>query len=131
MQRRLHRSHSGDASRPPGSDGRAVAAQIAGANDGRCLDARPGDGDSHVFNSPRPCQAAASGTAAIDVGALPNGGQVEVWEMNQPDLKATHTSNDDRKVRPATRTVSPSQQGGSMSYTFPAHSLTILRLTLQ
>ena len=51
--------------------------------------------------------------------------------MNHPDLKATHTYNDDRKIRPVTRSVTPALQNGAFSYTFPAHSLTILQLTLQ
>jgi alpha-N-arabinofuranosidase len=54
-----------------------------------------------------------------------------VWELNHPDLKATHTFGDDRKVRPATRNLSLALDGSSFTYTFPAHSLTILRLKLQ
>jgi alpha-L-arabinofuranosidase len=57
--------------------------------------------------------------------------QVAVWEMNHPDLKATHTFGDDRKVRPVTRTVTVTPRGGRFDYTFPAHSLTILRMTLR
>ena len=57
-------------------------------------------------------------------------GRVAVWEMNHPDLKATHTFGDDRKVRPATRTVDVSVQDDGFVYTFPAHSLTILKMTL-
>ena len=57
-------------------------------------------------------------------------GRVAVWEMNHPDLKATHTFGDDRKVRPATRTVDVTVQDGGFVYTFPAHSLTILKVTL-
>ena len=52
----------------------------------------------------------------------------EVWELNHPDLKATHTFGDDRKVRPATRKVTLPLSGGAFTYTFPKHSLTILRL---
>ncbi|MDP2998508.1 MAG: alpha-L-arabinofuranosidase C-terminal domain-containing protein [Bryobacterales bacterium] len=58
-------------------------------------------------------------------------GQLEVWEMNHPDLKATHTFGDDRKVRPATRTQSVSIANNGFSYTFPKHSLTILRLKVR
>jgi alpha-N-arabinofuranosidase len=54
-----------------------------------------------------------------------------VWELNHPDLKATHTFGDDRKIRPVTRNLSLALDGNSFSYTFPAHSLTILRLKLQ
>jgi alpha-N-arabinofuranosidase len=57
--------------------------------------------------------------------------EVGVWEMNHPDLKATHSFGDDKKVRPATRTFSASIENKGFSYTFPAHSLTILRLRLK
>jgi alpha-N-arabinofuranosidase len=54
----------------------------------------------------------------------------EVWEMNHPDLKATHTFGSDTKVRPVTRTVTLKLEGGQPVYTFPRHSLTILKLKL-
>ena len=57
--------------------------------------------------------------------------EVGVWEMNHPNLKATHTFGDDQKVRPVTRTFSTAPQNDGFSYTFPAHSLTILRLRLK
>ncbi|MGH9802177.1 MAG: alpha-L-arabinofuranosidase C-terminal domain-containing protein, partial [Blastocatellia bacterium] len=57
--------------------------------------------------------------------------EVGVWEMNHPDLKAAHTFGDDKKVRPATRTVAASVENNGFNYTFPAHSLTILRLKLK
>src|SRR2546425_5492233 len=57
--------------------------------------------------------------------------EVGVWEMNHADLKATHTFGDDKKVRPVTRTISAAIQNNGLSYTFPAHSLTILRLRLK
>jgi alpha-N-arabinofuranosidase len=50
--------------------------------------------------------------------------QASVWQMNNADLKTTHTFGDDQKVRPKTSTATLT--GGQ--YTFPAHSLTILRL---
>lgn len=53
--------------------------------------------------------------------------KVEVWEMSHGDLKTTHTFGDDRKVRPVTRSVTLA--GGN--YTFPKHSLTILRLQVR
>lgn len=53
-------------------------------------------------------------------------GDIQVWEMNYSDLKATHTFGDDHKVRPATRTIPGS--GNTLTYTFPKHSLTILRI---
>lgn len=59
------------------------------------------------------------------------GGSVGVWEMNQNDLKATHTFGDDKKVRPVVRTASVSLTGNGFSYTFPKHSLTILKLMVE
>jgi alpha-N-arabinofuranosidase len=59
------------------------------------------------------------------------GAEMAVWEMNHPDLKATHTFGDDQKVRPVRRTAAVTLQPGGFTYTFPAHSLTILQLTLQ
>jgi hypothetical protein len=53
---------------------------------------------------------------------------VAVWELNHPDLKATHTFGDDKKVRPVTRTGPRAAGQRSFTYTFPAHSLTILKV---
>ena len=53
---------------------------------------------------------------------------VSVWEMNNPDLKATHTYGDDKKVRPVTRSANVTVIGSSFAYIFPAHSLTVLRI---
>ncbi len=63
-------------------------------------------------------------TAKIEGAA---GARAEVWEMNHADLKATHTFGNDRKVRPAVRTVNLAMSGGAATYTFPKHSLTILQ----
>jgi alpha-N-arabinofuranosidase len=57
--------------------------------------------------------------------------QAGVWQLNHQDLKATHTFGDDKKVRPVTRTTTLTAQNGALTYTFPAHSLTVLRLTLK
>lgn len=66
-------------------------------------------------------------TARIEnVGAAP-AGTVSVWELNHPDLKATHTFGKDAVVRPATRSASVKTSGDGFDYTFPKHSLTILR----
>ncbi len=62
------------------------------------------------------------GTVAPEVG---------VWELNHTDLKATHTFGDDKKVRPVTRTVTAKVDNGGFVYTFPAHSLTILKMTVR
>lgn len=53
-----------------------------------------------------------------------------VWQMNYPDLKATHTFGDDKKIVPVTREFAPAGNK-TFTYTFPAHSLTILTLHLQ
>jgi len=53
---------------------------------------------------------------------------VNVWQMNYPDLKATHTYGNDRIVRPVTETANVAVTGSAFTYTFPAHSLTILRV---
>jgi alpha-L-arabinofuranosidase len=58
------------------------------------------------------------------------GGSVGVWELNHPDLKATHTFGNDKTVRPTTRTIQPAVQDKGFTYTFPKHSLTILTLQL-
>ena len=56
------------------------------------------------------------------------GTSVEVWQMNHPDLKATHTFGDDQKVVPSTKTMQAQVANNALRYTFPAHSLTILKL---
>ena len=56
---------------------------------------------------------------------------VEVWQMNHPDLKATHSFGDDKKVVPATSQFTATLERNGFVYTFPAHSLTILKLRLQ
>jgi alpha-N-arabinofuranosidase len=58
-------------------------------------------------------------------------GNASVWELNHPDLKKTHTFGDDKAVRPVTRSVALALSNNAFTYTFPAHSLTVLRLTLQ
>lgn len=57
--------------------------------------------------------------------------EVGVWELNHPDLKATHTFGDDKKVRPVTRSFTAQVENNGFNYTFPAHSLTILKLKLK
>ena len=66
-------------------------------------------------------------TASIEAGG-PVGPTVGVWQMNHPDLKATHTFGDDGRVRPVTREDTVTTRAGAFSYRFPAHSLTILRI---
>ncbi len=57
--------------------------------------------------------------------------EVGVWQMNHSDLKATHTFGQDTKVRPTTKTVTASIANNSFAYTFPKHSLTILKLQVK
>jgi alpha-L-arabinofuranosidase len=56
---------------------------------------------------------------------------VNVWELNHHDLKATHTFGDDQKVRPVVRNTLVTLDQNGFTYTFPKHSLTILRLQMQ
>ncbi len=56
---------------------------------------------------------------------------VAVWELYHTDLKVTHTFGADDRVRPTTRTVNVALRGNAFDYTFPKHSLTILRLTIE
>jgi alpha-L-arabinofuranosidase len=67
----------------------------------------------------------------IESSAGQVGSSAAVWEFNHPDLKATHTFGDDKKVRPVTRTVPVTVANGAFTYTFPAHSLTILQLEVR
>jgi alpha-N-arabinofuranosidase len=57
--------------------------------------------------------------------------EVGVWQMSYPDLKATHTFGDDKKVIPKNSTLAAALEKSAFSYTFPAHSLTILRLRVE
>ena len=70
-------------------------------------------------------------TTRIEIQEGAPGSSVSIWEMNHPDLKATHTFGDDEEVRPATRTVDLTVEDNTFTYTFPAHSLTILRIPLR
>ena len=58
-------------------------------------------------------------------------GEVGVWEMNHTNLKEVHTFGDDKKVRPAVKTFSASIENNGFSYTFPSHSLTILKMRMR
>ncbi len=54
--------------------------------------------------------------------------QAELWQMDDPDLKAVNTFGNDQKVRPITKAINLSLSQNAFSYTFPKHSLTILKL---
>jgi alpha-N-arabinofuranosidase len=62
-------------------------------------------------------------------GAL--GSAAAVWQMNHDDLKATHAFGNDDVVRPVTRSETLDVTDNGFRYTFPAHSLTILRVPLR
>ena len=62
-------------------------------------------------------------------GALARSG--EIWQMNNADLKATHTFGDDKKVVPTVKPLTAQIERNALTYTFPAHSLTILKLKLE
>ena len=66
--------------------------------------------------------------ARIENVAAAAPGTVSVWELNHPDLKATHTFGRDAIVRPTTRSATVKASGNGFEYTFPRHSLTILKL---
>jgi alpha-L-arabinofuranosidase len=65
-------------------------------------------------------------TRIENVAGAPTG-PVSVWELNHPDLKATHTFGNDKVVRPVTRSATVKTSGNGFEYTFPKHSLTILK----
>ena len=56
--------------------------------------------------------------------------ELAVWQMNHDDLKATNDFGQER-VRPVTRTETVAVRDGGFTFTFPAHSLTILRMQLE
>ena len=56
--------------------------------------------------------------------------QAGVWEMVNADLKAANDFGSE-KVKPATRTATLALGNNGFTYTFPKHSLTVLRLKLQ
>jgi alpha-N-arabinofuranosidase len=70
-------------------------------------------------------------TARIENQEGSLGGTVAMWQMNNPDLKAAHWFGDDERVRPVTRSVAVNVEEGAYSFTFPAHSLTILTTSLR
>jgi alpha-N-arabinofuranosidase len=70
-------------------------------------------------------------TARIENQEGSLGSTLSVWQMNHPDLKVTHWFGDDERVRPVTRSVAVSVEDGAYSFTFPAHSLTILTTSLR
>lgn len=58
------------------------------------------------------------------------GTSATVWELNNADLKTAHTFGDDARVHPKTSTQTLKMAGNGFTYTFPKHSLTILKLAV-
>jgi alpha-N-arabinofuranosidase len=56
--------------------------------------------------------------------------RASVWEMYNDDLNAMNDFGSE-KVRPTTKSVTLAAAGNGFTYTFPKHSLTILRLKLR
>ena len=53
---------------------------------------------------------------------------VGVWQMDYPDMKAVNIFGDDKKVVPKMTTVTAKVEKNGFTYTFPKHSLTILKV---
>jgi len=64
-------------------------------------------------------------TATVNLGGAPVSGAAEMWEVNGPDVGVTNSFETPRAVDVASQRV---EMGGSrFDYTFPAHSITIVR----
>jgi alpha-L-arabinofuranosidase len=58
-------------------------------------------------------------------------GEGEVWYLNHGDFKTAHTFGDDQKVRPTVSPLRVKLDGNGFTHTFPAHSLSIVKLKLR
>jgi alpha-N-arabinofuranosidase len=58
-------------------------------------------------------------------------GTGELWHLNHGDFKTIHTFGDDQKVRPTVTPLSLKLDGNGFTHTFPAHSLSIVKLKLK
>jgi alpha-N-arabinofuranosidase len=63
--------------------------------------------------------------ATVDLGSATIAGPVRVWEVNGPDVGATNSFEAPANVGVQERRVTAS--GGTLSYLFSAHSITVLR----
>ena len=63
--------------------------------------------------------------ADVDLGSASIAGPVRVWEVNGPDVEATNSFEAPANVGVQERRVAAS--GETLSYLFPAHSITVLR----
>jgi alpha-N-arabinofuranosidase len=68
--------------------------------------------------------------AKVDSAEGRLGDTADIWELNHPDLKATHTFGADSAVRPKLRKANLQPTAGGFTYTFPKHSLTLLKLAV-
>jgi alpha-N-arabinofuranosidase len=69
-------------------------------------------------------------TTTIETASGTWAASADVWQMNDADLKATNTFANEQRVRPTVGRTTLGSGGDVVRYTFPAHSLTILRLKL-
>jgi alpha-N-arabinofuranosidase len=65
-------------------------------------------------------------TAAVDLGGALPASPAEIWEVNGPDVAATNSFETPRAV--GVRESRGELRGSRFHYTFPAHSITVLRL---
>jgi hypothetical protein len=54
-------------------DGAALFDGILADNDGKCVDAIPGNGDLYEFLDPRPCKSSLNATMSVDTTKIPDG----------------------------------------------------------
>jgi alpha-N-arabinofuranosidase len=59
------------------------------------------------------------------------GTDAELWFLNHTDFKTVHDFGDDKKVRPVVSKLQVSLDGRGFTYTFPAHSLSILKIPVR
>jgi alpha-L-arabinofuranosidase len=104
-------------------------ARAIGASTSSCTSSRTRSREPFVAVLNRSKDRDLATTIVNQEGTLDS--EAVAWELNHSDLKATHTVGDDRRIRPTTRTVRLAPVNGAFPYTFPAHSLTILRLKLR
>ena len=70
-------------------------------------------------------------TTTIESASGPWESSAGIWQMNDRDLKATNTFADPQRVRPTVSSVTLEGAPAALRYTFPAHSLTILKMKLR
>jgi len=66
--------------------------------------------------------------ATLDLGGGAARGAVRAWEVNGPDVSAMNSFEAPRVVDVRERSLSVS--GARLEHTFPAHSITVLRIEL-